>query len=106
MNLFGKSIAAPSANKFGCVSPTSAKHVREEFGTSVFILDGGSSTIGLESTIVDLYNGPAILRPGSITEEEITKITGPLIESQTAASGNLKSHYAPKTKLIFSLICL
>ncbi|MBM76060.1 MAG: threonylcarbamoyl-AMP synthase [Proteobacteria bacterium] len=102
LNMFGKAIAAPSANKFGHVSPTSAKHVKQEFGDDVFILDGGSSNIGIESTIIDLYKGPSILRPGFITKEQITSIIGPLSHSETRAPGVLKSHYAPKTKLILS----
>lgn len=99
---FKKPIVAPSANKFGHVSPTSATHVRQDFGNKLFILDGDSPSIGLESTIVDLYKGPAVLRPGFITEEQISSLIGPLIRSNTKSSGTLKSHYAPRTKLILS----
>jgi L-threonylcarbamoyladenylate synthase len=99
---FGKSIAAPSANRFGKISPTEAEHVHQEFDNSIFTLDGGACNIGLESTIVDLFNGPAILRPGAITEEHISSILGPLISSTTPAPGTLESHYAPETKIILS----
>ena len=100
--MFGKPIVSPSANKFGHVSPTSAAHVRQDFGDDVFILDGDTPNIGLESTIVDLYKGPAILRPGFITEEQISSLIGPLVTSTTKSSGTLKSHYAPRTKVILS----
>ena len=74
-------IAAPSANKFGQVSPTTAQHVRDEFGDAVFVLEGDGVDVGIESTIVDLSRldqgiGPVLLRPGAITPEDIERVTG------------------------------
>ena len=70
-------IAAPSANRFGHVSPTTADHVRDEFGAGLFILDGGACEVGLESTIVDLSRGaPVLLRPGAITRAQIAEVIG------------------------------
>jgi L-threonylcarbamoyladenylate synthase len=100
LELFGGALAAPSANRFGKVSPTCAEHVTEEFGHGLFVLDGGPCTIGVESSIVDLYAGPALLRPGAISKEEIEKRIGQLTFSSTPASGTLKAHYAPMTALL------
>jgi L-threonylcarbamoyladenylate synthase len=70
-------VAAPSANRFGHVSPTSAAHVRDEFGPDLFIVDGGACEVGLESTIVDLSRGtPVLLRPGAITRDDIARVMG------------------------------
>ncbi|GAB6846565.1 L-threonylcarbamoyladenylate synthase [Paraburkholderia kururiensis] len=101
-------VAAPSANRFGHVSPTTAQHVREEFGDSVYVLDGGPSDVGIESTILDLSRGfPALLRPGRVTPQEIADVLGeaprlPDGSDATAprASGTLKAHYAPRTPLV------
>lgn len=95
-------IAAPSANRFGRVSATTAAHVREEFGDSVPVLDGGEATLGLESTILDLSRGvPVLLRPGAITREDIARVLGAPPRDRDAdaprASGALASHYAPVT---------
>jgi L-threonylcarbamoyladenylate synthase len=101
-------IAAPSANKFGHVSPTTAQHVRDEFGADgsvAFVLDGGPSQVGIESTIVDLSrlatHGPVLLRPGSISLDAIAAVIGQRPHSADAAapraSGTLESHYAPHT---------
>jgi L-threonylcarbamoyladenylate synthase len=120
-------IAAPSANRFGHVSPTTAQHVRDEFGKeigrSITLLDGGACHVGIESTILDLSRGvPVLLRPGAITRTEIAEVIGtmPLTgdedrarqqagvgksfqpQTQTQAprvSGALAAHYAPKTPL-------
>ncbi len=97
-------VAAPSANKFGHVSPTTAAHVRDEFGADLFILDGGACEVGLESTIVDLSRGaPVLLRPGGISRDEIALALGEKLlarDSQAPrASGTLDSHYAPRTAL-------
>ena len=75
---FGQGVAAPSANRFGRVSPTTAAHVREDLGKDVdLVLEGGPSEVGIESTIVDLSGAaPALLRPGHISREEIRKILG------------------------------
>ena len=98
-------IAAPSANRFGHVSPTSAAHVRDEFRDDLCILDGGECEVGLESTIVDLSRGrPVLLRPGAVTREDIATTIGtvPLDRDPDAprASGTLAAHYAPHTALV------
>jgi L-threonylcarbamoyladenylate synthase len=100
-------VAAPSANRFGHVSPTTAQHVRDEFGDTVHVLDGGASEVGIESTILDLSRGfPALLRPGHVTPQQIADVLGraprlPDGSDATAprASGTLKAHYAPRTPL-------
>jgi L-threonylcarbamoyladenylate synthase len=101
-------VAAPSANKFGNVSPTTAQHVRDEFGADgsvALVLDGGQSQVGIESTIVDLSrlatHGPVLLRPGHISAEAIAAVIDSLPAAPDAAapraSGTLESHYAPHT---------
>lgn len=101
-------VAAPSANKFGAVSPTLAQHVRDEFGqdgTVAMVLDGGASQVGIESTIVDLSrlatHGPVLLRPGHIGADAIAAVIDQLPSAPDAAapraSGTLESHYAPHT---------
>lgn len=103
-------VAAPSANKFGHVSPTTAQHVIDEFGTGPdssvgCILEGGQSDVGIESTIVDLSRmdtmGPVLLRPGHISAAQIAQVIGvePLAPDAAAprASGTLEAHYAPAT---------
>jgi L-threonylcarbamoyladenylate synthase len=100
-------VAAPSANRFGHVSPTTAQHVRDEFGDTVHVLDGGPSEVGIESTILDLSRGfPALLRPGRVTPAQIADVLGvaPRLPdggdaSAPRASGTLKAHYAPRTPL-------
>ncbi len=101
-------IAAPSANKFGQVSPTTAQHVRDEFGEAIFVLEGDGADVGIESTIVDLSRldqgiGPVLLRPGAITPEDIERVTGVTLSLPDAAapraSGTLRAHYAPRTPL-------
>ena len=100
-------VAAPSANRFGHVSPTTAQHVRDEFGDTIHVLDGGACDVGIESTILDLSRGfPALLRPGRVTPREIADVLGvaprlPDGSDATAprASGTLKAHYAPRTPL-------
>lgn len=106
-------VAAPSANKFGHVSPTRAAHVRAEFealiGPGLMVLEGEPSVVGIESTIVDLSRlehgtGPVILRPGHITAAQIAAVLGVDPGRADAAaprtSGSLKAHYAPYTPLI------
>lgn len=104
---FGGGIAAPSANRFGRVSPTRADHVREEFGESVdLILEGGDCTVGLESTILSLLDEqPRLLRPGAISIAELEAaigmpILGPQERGDIRAPGLLESHYAPDTRLL------
>jgi L-threonylcarbamoyladenylate synthase len=97
-------VAAPSANRFGHVSPTTAAHVAEEFGEALFVLDGGACDVGLESTIVDLSRGrPVLLRPGAVTREDIAQALGmePAERDTQAprAPGMLAAHYAPRTAL-------
>ncbi len=100
---FGGPVAAPSANRFGHVSPTTAAHVREDLGSDVdLVLEGGPSEVGIESTIVDLSGPrPVLLRPGRISKEEIQAILGSEIAEKTQASprhsGSLERHYAPRT---------
>jgi L-threonylcarbamoyladenylate synthase len=103
-------VAAPSANTFGHVSPTTAQHVRDEFGIGPgsavqCVLDGGQSDVGIESTILDLSrmatHGAVLLRPGYIGPEQIAKVIGlsPRMPDVAAprASGTLDAHYAPRT---------
>lgn len=103
LRAFGGGIAAPSANRFGQVSPTTAAHVREDLGKDVeLVLDGGPSEVGIESTIVDLSGGdPVLLRPGRISSAELEAVLGsPVLAKQTDSprhSGGLERHYAPRT---------
>ena len=102
---FGGGIAAPSANRFGRVSATTAFHVRQELGTEVdYILDGGACPVGIESTILDLSSGaPVLLRPGHITLQEIESLLRTPVARAGAAAprapGTLKAHYAPRLPL-------
>jgi L-threonylcarbamoyladenylate synthase len=113
VKLGGKGIAAPSANRFGAVSPTNAQAVEEELSeylsTQDMILDGGPCLVGVESTIVDCTKEtPFILRPGAVTAEMIEETTGliALTPDQTdiRVSGSLDSHYSPKAKVILDAI--
>ena len=105
LKAFGGGIAAPSANKFGRLSPTTAKHVREELGNAVeIVLDGGPCDVGIESTIVDLTREPpVILRPGRVGAQQIADaLLVPLGEpavDRPRVPGSLASHYAPRTPL-------
>jgi len=105
----GKGVAAPSANRFGNVSPTTAQAVSDELsdylGMSDVILDGGACTVGVESTIIDCTGDvPKILRPGAITEEMIEHSTGlEVLDADGVAirvSGSLESHYSPIAKVV------
>jgi len=106
LHAFGGAIAAPSANRFGSVSPTSAAHVHADLGSDVdLILDGGECAVGLESTIVDLTGRfPSILRPGGVTAERLSEIVGApiavLAHSRVAVPGQLPSHYAPRARVV------
>jgi len=101
--LGGHGIAAPSANRFGRVSPTTAQHVADDLGDDVgLILDGGPCEVGVESTIVDLSRGtPVLLRPGGIAAGRIAAVLGAVPAARDAhaprASGTLAAHYAPVT---------
>jgi L-threonylcarbamoyladenylate synthase len=100
---FGGGIAAPSANRFGLVSPTTAEHVRADLGADVdLVLEGGPSEVGIESTIVDLSGAkPVVLRPGKISAVEIEAVLGQPVTARSANaprhSGGLERHYAPRT---------
>lgn len=108
LQAFGGGIAAPSANRFGRISPTQAAHVAEELGDSVAcILDGGPCSVGVESTIIDLSDGiPAILRPGRITRSQLKAVLQTDVrlspQSKIRAPGMLAVHYAPNT---MALLC-
>jgi L-threonylcarbamoyladenylate synthase len=103
LTAFGGGIAAPSANRYGRLSPTKPEHVRDEFGDAVrVILDGGDSPIGLESTIVSCINDEVrLLRPGFITRSQIQAVVGELAVGGTEprAPGDRALHYAPSTPL-------
>jgi L-threonylcarbamoyladenylate synthase len=105
LRVFGGGIAAPSANKFGRISPTTAEHVRNDLGEEVdLILDGGPCEIGIESTIVDLSRDrPVLLRPGRVSTEDIAAALGatpePRDRNAPRAPGALESHYAPRKPL-------
>ena len=103
LTAFGGGIAAPSANRYGRLSPTRAEHVREELGDAVrLVLDGGECQIGLESTIVS-FEGPSVrlLRPGSVTAGQIRAVVGELAVGPAGESprvpGSVATHYAPLT---------
>ncbi len=99
-------IAAPSANLFGYLSPTTAEHVREQLGDQVdLILDGGPCPVGVESTIVSFLEGePMLLRPGGVSLEEIESVIGKVgtlsFKNRPAAPGMLPKHYAPRTPIV------
>jgi L-threonylcarbamoyladenylate synthase len=99
---FSGAIAAPSANRFGNVSPTTAAHVRDDLGKDVeLVLEGGPSEVGIESTIVDLSGGSAVLlRPGRVSFEDLKRVIGS-VELRTTNSprhsGGMQRHYAPRT---------
>ena len=113
VKLGGKGIAAPSANRFGAVSPTSAPAVEEELSQYLnpqdMVLDGGPCLVGLESTIVDCTKEtPFILRPGAVTAEMIEETTGLIAlspeQTDIRVSGSLDSHYSPKAKVVLDAI--
>jgi L-threonylcarbamoyladenylate synthase len=104
LRAFGSGIAAPSANRYGHISPTTAAHVWTEFGDAVpLVLDGGPCRVGIESTIVDLSRGaPVVLRPGAVTERDLRRVLGdtahrPAEGAAPRAPGLIKRHYAPRT---------
>ena len=104
VSAFGKPLSAPSANRFGRISPTTAKHVLDELNGHIpLIIDGGPTTHGIESTIVAIHGGKIdILRRGPITSEQLSKFGGVGIATvleKISVPGQLPSHYAPKTPL-------
>lgn len=100
-------LAAPSANLFGRVSPTTAAHVQSELGRELLVLDGGACEVGIESTIIDCTRGaPVLLRPGQISRAQIEAACGVALQDKDnlqapapRASGTLESHYAPRAKV-------
>lgn len=106
LRAFGGGIAAPSANRFGHISPTTAQHVRDDLGDAVaMVLDGGACPVGIESTILDLSGEqPTILRPGMIVAADIGRVLGRMPSAGRAqsprVSGSLDAHYAPRTPLV------
>jgi L-threonylcarbamoyladenylate synthase len=106
LGAFGGGIAAPSANRFGHVSPTTAEDVRADLGDDIdVVLDDGPCTVGVESTIVDCTGDElVILRPGGVTRERVEEVSGQRVgvrrEGLTRAPGTLKSHYAPDATVL------
>ncbi|MGC9537558.1 L-threonylcarbamoyladenylate synthase [Streptomyces sp. UG1] len=106
LSAFGGGVTAPSANRFGSISPTTADHVRAELGDAVdFVLDGGPCEVGVESTIVDATEEiPCILRPGGVTREDLEVVLGcPLAVPSTSrvrVPGQHPSHYAPRARVV------
>jgi L-threonylcarbamoyladenylate synthase len=106
----GVPIAAPSANRSGEVSPTTAEHVQQSLGDQVpMILDAGPTTVGIESTVLDLSDrAPTLLRPGMVTREELEAVIGPVevaapvaaVDAPRPAPGMLERHYAPKAPVL------
>jgi len=105
---FGGALAAPSANRFGRISPTTAEHVRADLGGEVdLIVDGGPSRVGVESTIVDLTGAvPAVLRAGAITPSQLGDALGTAVVTRVGgtvrAPGMLRSHYAPRARVVLT----
>lgn len=107
LSCFGSPISAPSANKSGYISPTTATHVEEEFGDNIQILDGGACEEGIESTVLSLISEPTILRPGTISESEIVEIIGTVFTVNSSeqnnspdspdSPGTTPHHYSPNT---------
>jgi L-threonylcarbamoyladenylate synthase len=94
-------VAAPSANRFGRISPTTAAHVADEFGDEITVLDGGACEVGIESAIVDCSRGePVLLRPGALTREALQAAAGVALRDADTdaprAPGTLEAHYAPR----------
>ncbi len=97
-------VAAPSANRFGRISPTRAEHVIDEFDAGLLVLDGGPCDVGIESSIVDCSRGrPVLLRPGMLSRAQLEAAAGEALrdrdEAAPRASGTLEAHYAPRAKL-------
>lgn len=100
-------LAAPSANRFGRISPTAAAHVAAELGTDLLVLDGGVCSVGIESAIVDCTRGtPVLLRPGQLERAALSRVAGQALQDPDSlptpdpqAPGTLAAHYAPQAKL-------
>ncbi len=108
LDAFAGGVAAPSANRHGRVSPTSAAHVRDELGDAVdLVLDGGPCSVGIESTIVDVSSATVrILRPGAITERAVRRLLGMPLATDSIAGvrcpGRKPSHYAPRARVVLA----
>jgi L-threonylcarbamoyladenylate synthase len=107
LDRFGGGVAAPSANRFGRVSPTTADHVRDDLGDDVdYVLDGGPCPIGVESTIVDCtIEPPQVLRPGAISAEQVASLLNLTLGAAAGPSrapGMLESHYAPRCRVLLA----
>ncbi|HEX3548892.1 MAG TPA: L-threonylcarbamoyladenylate synthase [Candidatus Elarobacter sp.] len=108
LTAFGGALAAPSANRFGRISPTAAEHVRADLGDEIdLIVDGGPAQVGVESTIVDLTGEvPAVLRAGAITPTQLGEALGTAVVTRVGgtvrAPGTLRSHYAPRARLVLA----
>jgi L-threonylcarbamoyladenylate synthase len=107
LRAFGGGVAAPSANRFGQVSPTRAEHVRADLGSEVdLVIDGGAARVGVESTIVDLSRDePTLLRPGGLPREELERILGRRLaksKQRVRAPGSFQSHYAPRAGVLLA----
>ncbi|NIH80215.1 L-threonylcarbamoyladenylate synthase [Amycolatopsis viridis] len=109
LSAFGGGVVAPSANRFGSVSPTTAEHVRAELGDAVdFVLDGGPCEVGVESTIIDVTGvtggTPSVLRPGGVTREDLEEVLGRPLAVPSASPirvpGQHPSHYAPRARVV------
>lgn len=98
-------IAAPSANRFGALSPTTAEAVADQLGEALAVLDGGQCRVGIESTVLSLSGlQPLLLRPGAVAREELEDVVGPILvptkhELTTASPGRAERHYAPRTRM-------
>lgn len=104
LQVFGGALVAPSANRYGRISPTSANHVQADFGDALRILDGGQCEVGIESTIVDVTGEPRILRPGAIGVQALEAALGRPLSSDAQrprprVPGALAAHYAPRRPL-------
>ena len=101
----GVPLAAPSANRFTGLSPTTAEHVREAFGDAVPVLDGGHCRVGIESTVVSIASGKiTLLRPGMISLEDVESASAPASDTAHPAPGMHERHYSPRTPLVLSNI--
>jgi L-threonylcarbamoyladenylate synthase len=109
LNRFGRPVVAPSANRSGHVSPTSAQHVMDDLGGRIdFIVDGGPTSVGVESTIIGCLDRPVLLRPGGLPRQQIEAALGEPLQDAPAgmvdpdgpiAPGMIESHYAPRARL-------
>jgi len=104
LSIFGGPISAPSANRSGYISPTTATHVEDEFKGAITVLDGGPCSLGIESTVLSMVDEPTVLRLGSITNMQLEQVIGLVryehIESQMNSPGTTTRHYAPTCPVV------